>query len=113
MAIFQDVIRKLSVTLILVTAGSGCLLDTRFVQMPQMMPRHPATEHRAAEYHDPYPDESIGPSTGSRPLGFGRQRSEARRAADLRGIHLLDPADRLPSTSAAPDTNRFSEVVDP
>jgi len=109
----QDVIRILSVALILATTGSGCLLDTRFVQMPQLMPRHPATEHRAAEYHDPYPDESIGPSTGSRPLGFKRQRAEARRAADLRGVHLLDPGDLLPPTSAAPDTNRFSEVVDP
>jgi len=113
MAKLRDIIRNLCIGLILVTAGSGCLLDTRFVQMPQLMPRHPATEHRAAEYHDPYPDESIGPSTGSRPLGFKRQRAEARRAADLRGVHLLDPADRLPSTSVAPDTNRFSEVVDP
>ena len=113
MATLQDVIRKFSVALILVTTGSGCLLDTRFVQMPQLMPRHPATEHRAAEYHDPYPDESIGPSTGSRPLGFQRQRSEARRAADLRGVHMLDPGDFLPPTSAAPDTSRFSEVVDP
>ena len=98
---------------VLVSGVSGCLLDTRFVQMPQLMPRHPATEHRAAEYHDPYPDESIGPSTGNRPPGFTRQRAEARRAADLRGIHLLDPADRLPSTSTAPDRNRFSQVVSP
>ena len=81
--------------------------------MPQLMPRHPAAEQRAAEYHDPFPDESIGPSTGNRPRGFTRQRTEPRRAAELRGIHLLDPSDRLPPTSAAPERNRFSQVVSP
>lgn len=109
----RNKIRTVAVAMCLAFGGSGCLLDTRFVQMPQLMPRHSATEQRAAEYHDPYPDESIGPSTGSRPLGFKRQRAEARRAADLRGVHLLDPSDLLPPTSAAPDANRFSEVVDP
>jgi hypothetical protein len=99
--------------LVLLSSVTGCLLHTRYVQMPQLMPRHPATEHRAAEYHDPYPDESIGPRTGSRPLGFRRQRAEARRAADLRGIHLLDPSDRLPPSSAAPARNRYSQVVNP
>lgn len=98
---------------ILVSGVSGCLFDTRFVQMPQLMPRHPATEQRAAEYHDPFPDESIGPSTGNRPPGFKRQRAEPRRAAELRGIHLLDPGDRLPPTSSAPERNRFSQVVSP
>ena len=113
MVTLQDVIRTPSIALILASTGSGCLLDTRFVQMPQLMPRHPATEHRAAEFHDPYPDESIGPSTGSRPLGFKRQRAEARRAADLRGVHLLDPGDLLPPTSVDQDASQFSEVVEP
>ncbi|MDA0808576.1 MAG: hypothetical protein O2945_14455 [Planctomycetota bacterium] len=104
---------RTALMLVLVFGGSGCLFDTRFVKMPELMPRHPATEHRAAEYHDPFPDESIGPSTGNRPLGYDRQRTATRRAADLRGVHLLDPSDRLPSTNAAPDTDRFSQVVDP
>ena len=106
-------IRTTALALLLVASGAGCLFDTRFVKMPELLPRHPATEHRAAEYHDPFPDESIGPSTGNRPLGFKRQRTGTRRAAELRGIHLLDPHDPLPSTNAAPDSNRFSEVVDP
>ncbi|MDA1161762.1 MAG: hypothetical protein O3B13_01540 [Planctomycetota bacterium] len=97
----------------MLSSVSGCLLDTRFVKMPELMPRHPALEHRAAEYHDPFPDESIGPSTGTRPLGYTQQRPEARRAADLRGIHLLDPSDRLPSTSTTPERKRFSQVVSP
>jgi hypothetical protein len=102
-----------AVIMIMLSSVSGCLLDSRYVKMPELIPRHPALEHRAAEYHDPFPDESIGPSTGTRPLGYTRQRAEARRAADLRGIHLLDPSDRLPSTSAAPERNRFSQVVSP
>ena len=113
MAARLNLAMKTALMLVLIFGSSGCLFDTRFVKMPELMPRHPATEHRAAEYHDPYPDESIGPSTGSRPLGFKRQRAEARRAADLRGVHLLDPGDRLPSTSAAPDSTRFPEVVNP
>ena len=113
MATRLNLTTRAALVMVLISGGSGCLLDTRFVKMPELMPRHPAAEHRAAEYHDPYPDESIGPSTSSRPPGFTRQRAEARRAADLRGVHLLDPGDLLPPTSAAPDTNRFSEVVDP
>lgn len=102
-----------SLVLIVISAFSGCILDPRFLKMPNFNPRHPDIEHRAAEYHDPWPDDAIGPSTGTRPLGFTRQRSWTRRAAELRGIHQLDPYDRLPSTSVEPDRDRYSQVVKP
>ncbi len=98
---------------LLVTATlSGCAYDPKRFKVPEAWPRHPEIERRAAEYHDPFPDDSIGPTADSRPRGFGRQRSETRRAADLRSVHFLDGADRLPSTNHKPD-RRFSQVVEP
>ena len=91
---------------------TGCAYDPKRFKLPEVWPRHPELERRAAEYHDPFPDDSIGPAADSRPRGFGRQRSETRRAADLRSVHFLDGADRLPSTNHKPD-RRFSQTVKP
>ncbi|MBI1314614.1 hypothetical protein GC176_25255 [bacterium] len=91
---------------------TGCAYDPRRMRLPELWPRHPELERRAAEYHDPFPDASVGPDADSRPRGFNRQRSETRRAADLRSVHILDGADRLPPTSSKPD-RRFSQVVKP
>lgn len=98
--------------LFVVTMLSGCAYDPKRFKLPEVWPRHPEIERRAAEYHDPFPDDAIGPTADSRPRGFGRQRSETRRAADLRSVHFLDGADRLPSTSHRPD-RRFSQAVKP
>jgi hypothetical protein len=90
----------------------GCAYDPRKFQLPQLMPRHPEVERRAAEYHDPFPDDRLGPGSSTRPPGFSRQRTTTREAFELRGIHMLDSADPLPSTSEAPP-KRFSQVVEP
>lgn len=105
----------LSALLLTSLTATGCLFSPRFeqqVRLPQLWPRHPVIERRASEYHDPYPDSSIGPGRGVRPLGFHRQRTETRRTAELRGIHLLEPGDRLPSTGGMPK-KRYSQVVSP
>ncbi len=101
-----------SLWLFVVGPLSGCAYDPRRFRLPEVWPRHPEIERRAAEYHDPFPDDAIGPPADSRPRGFGRQRSETRRAADLRSVHFLDGADRLPPTSQKPD-RRFSQAVKP
>lgn len=98
--------------LLLAVNLTGCAYDPKRVKVPEVWPRHPELERRAAEYHDPFPDDSIGPGAGSRPRGFNRQRSETRRAAELRSVHILDGADRLPSTGGQPD-RRFSQAVKP
>ncbi len=103
-----------SAVLILLLVGNltGCAYDPKRFKLPEVWPRHPELERRAAEFHDPFPDDSIGPGADSRPRGFHRQRSETRRAAELRSVHYLDGADRLPSTGGKPD-GRFSQVVKP
>jgi|GEM_PF-1100181 len=98
--------------LLMLATLTGCAYDPRRFKLPEVWPRHPEVERRAAEYHDPFPDDAIGPTADSRPRGFGRQRSETRRAADLRSVHFLDGADRLPSTNHKPD-RRFSQAVKP
>lgn len=95
--------------------ATGCIFSPRFEQqtrLPQLMPRHPVIELRSAEYHDPFPDSSLGPGEDMRPTGFHRQRTETRRTSELRGIHLLEPSDRMPSTGGLPP-KRYSQVVKP
>jgi hypothetical protein len=108
----RRVIASSTLCLVVIATLSGCAYDPRRFRLPEIHPRHPELERRAAEYHDPFPDDSIGPSADSRPRGFGRQRSETRRAADLRSVHFLDGADRLPSTNHNLD-RRFSQTVKP
>ena len=103
---------RITLGLLLIAQLTGCAYDPRRFRLPEVWPRHPEIERRAAEYHDPFPDDAIGPTADSRPRGFGRQRSTTRRAADLRSVHYLDGADRLPSTSHKPD-RRFSQAVKP
>jgi hypothetical protein len=92
--------------------ATGCIFSPRFEQLtrlPEVLPRHPELERRAAEFHDPFPDSALGPG-GERPLGFHRQRTDTRRTSELRGVHLLEPSDRLPPTGGMP-ANRYSQAV--
>ena len=100
--------------LVLLTSlsATGCIFSPRFEQLtklPHVVPRHPVIERRAAEYHDPFPSD-FGPGEGVRPTGFHRLRTQTRRTSELRGIHLLEPNDRLPSTGGLPK-KRYSQVV--
>ncbi len=90
---------------------TGCLSRDPYLRTPQLMPRHPAAEREAAEFHDPFPDENMGPAISGRPPGF-QQRTTTRNSAELRGLHLLGPEASLPAKSAQPG-RRYSEVVSP
>lgn len=95
-------------------SATGCIFSPRFEQLtrlPQVVPRHPVIERRAAEYHDPFPSD-FGPGQGVRPTGFHRLRTQTRRTSELRGIHLLEPTDRLPSTGGMPK-KRYSQAISP
>ena len=103
---------SLMTTLALATV-IGCVHDPR-MRFPQLLPRHPEAERQASEYHDPFPDDTAGPSVSNRPLGFQQQRTSTRRAAELRGVHLLDPNSEMPPQSKAPARiNRFRQAVTP
>lgn len=81
---------------------TGCLTpqNTRF---PEPWPRDLRSEALSYRFHDPFPDESIGPGTASRPPSYQKQRDPARRAEEnriLRGYNL----ERAPTGSLPPKT---------
>lgn len=47
----------------------------------------PRSEAIAFEQQDPFPNPDIAPSTGVRPLGFDRPRTQPRKAAEQRIFH--------------------------
>lgn len=98
--------------ILLIPILSGCRYDPKRFQLPELQARHPEVGRRVSEYHDPYPDDTLGPGTNSRPRGFDRQRTATRRAAELRAVHLLEEGDLLPSQSRRPP-KRYSQVVEP
>jgi hypothetical protein len=80
--------------------SSGCLTpwNTRF---PRLLPTMPQYERRQAEVQDPYPDKSLGPDTGFRPLEFDQQRSEERQAKDKHQATILRQQYGQPPTGAS------------
>ena len=67
--------------IVLVLAGCQNTQETRFLTW---FPRPAAQESRSYELHDPFPDESIGPNTFTRPRTFIQPRTEQRKTNDLR-----------------------------
>lgn len=88
---------------------SGCLTNP-YMRLPQLQPRALDVEERASEFHDPFPDASSGPDISGRPRGYDIPRTAPRRAADLRGVHLLDPKDPLPDSREEPP-KRYTKAV--
>jgi hypothetical protein len=68
--------------LIVVGGGLGCQ-ETRFLSCRT---REPRVEARSYDLHDPFPDETIGPETFTRPRAFQEPRTEERKSFDLRNI---------------------------
>jgi hypothetical protein len=85
----------------LVLAGSiglsGCMgaPETRFLSC---IPRPPGVEARSYDLHDPFPDESAGPETFTRPRAFQEPRSDTRKTNDLRFLQATQGL--TPSTQA-------------
>lgn len=90
-------------------ANVGCLMSP-YMRLPQLAPRELEVEERASEFHDVFPDSSSGPDISGRPRGYDTPRTAPRRAIDLRGVHLLDPKDRLPENREDPP-KRFTQAV--
>jgi len=55
------------------TGLSGCLAPWS-IRLPTVFNNPPDVERVEQQYHDPYPDSQLGPSTGSRPRQFDEQR---------------------------------------
>jgi hypothetical protein len=69
----------------------GCMS----VRMPQFLAgcrRDLRTESRLYEFHDPFPHETAGPDTVTRPLAFVEPRSDTRQDFDLRMLLSMSRA---------------------
>lgn len=104
---------RLAIALTVATALGGCAYDPKKFQLPRLWPRHPEIERRLADFHDPFPDDALGPESTGRPPGFFRQRTLTRRTSDLGAVFLLDPKDLLPPDTTAIPKNRFANSVRP
>lgn len=71
-------------------AGGGCVgpAETQFLSC---VPRRPDIEARSYDWHDPFPEESIGPDTATRPRSFVEPRSDTRKLFDLRFFEAHHP----------------------
>lgn len=86
---------------LLLLVGCWSPLNTRF---PQPYVTDPRAEGMSYRFHDPFPDNSIGPETATRPPSYMDQRSLERRAAEnrmLRGYNL----EGAPAGPAPPRTS--------
>lgn len=79
--------------------AGGCAGETRFLSLN---PRPTSTERKAYEIHDPFPDESAGPETFSRPRGFINPRTDERREFELRTIRSAAAPTSAPYNYAGP-----------
>ena len=99
--------RRWLALILFITGSLGCQ-ETRFISCRT---RDPGVEARSYDLHDPFPDESIGPETYSRPRAFEVPRTDERKAFDYRNLQSsrgVTPSmqaywepDRTTSTAAA------------
>ena len=72
---------RYSLLIAITLAGlAGCASDG--TRLPTLAYGDPRAERLAAEYHDPLPEQDIGPYTSARPRGFEHARSEPRRTLE-------------------------------
>ena len=57
---------------------SGC--HPQFTRVPDLVPRTTEQDKRLWNYHNPFPDETVGPTVDHRPAGSERQRTMPRQA---------------------------------
>lgn len=88
------------------TGLPGCLSPWNF-RMPSIFNSPPAVERLEQQYHDPYPDSQLGPSTGSRPRQYNEQRplpvrvrekSDSSRVRGSGGMFVPPPVSPSPGS---------------
>jgi hypothetical protein len=85
---------------------TGCLAPWNF-RLPMVFNNAPDVERIEQQYHDPYPDSQLGPSTGSRPRQYNEQRplpvrirekSDVSRAISPNGSVMPPPVSPAPGS---------------
>jgi hypothetical protein len=66
---------------------AGCQ-ETRYLTW---WPRRADVEARSYDWHDPFPDERIGPDTKTRPRQFMEPRTDERKNYDQRFLQSVHP----------------------
>lgn len=90
----------------------GCAGDP-YLKVPSLAPRSASAERRASQYHDPFPDDQMGPKTFSRPRDFQVPRTTTRQSSELRSLHMLGPDEAVAPPPSNRADRRYSQVVDP
>lgn len=91
---------------------TGCLTPWNY-RLPTVFNRPPEVERVEQQYHDPYPDSQLGPSTGSRPLQYTEQRPLAvriREKSDGSRLRSLNGGFTAPPVSPSPGS-QYPAVV--
>lgn len=92
------------IILALAVGSLGCS-ETRFLSCQT---RDPRVEAKSYDLHDPFPDESMGPETFSRPRTFQEPRSDTRKSLELRNLQasrgVTPPAQLAWEPSGGPTT---------
>lgn len=80
---------------------AGCVgpEETRYLSYFQ---RAPDVESRSYDWHDPFPDEMVGPDTATRPRTFLEPRSDTRKNFDLRFLQAMHPTAGKTQFAAVP-----------
>jgi hypothetical protein len=82
--------RAAGVSLMGAVALAGCI-GPRETQYLTLRPRPPAVEARSYDWHDPFPDEAIGPDTATRPRAFTEPRTDTRKNFDQSFLQAMHP----------------------
>ena len=83
----------------------GCITPAN-TRLPNLAVSTPPGERRSLEHYDPFADQALGPSTGTRPQSFTRGREPQRNSDEGR---LLNGAPVGAATPAGYATGAYRE----
>lgn len=86
----------------LLAFGIGGCVGPEETQFLSLYERNPTVEARSYDWHDPFPDERVGPDTATRPLAFNEPRSDTRKNLDLRFLQAMHPSAGQPHYAGLP-----------
>lgn len=90
---------------------SGC--HPQFTRVPDLIPRTAEQDKRLWNYHNPFPDETVGPTVDHRPPGSEIQRTMPRQALEKDSMTFRPRGAFEPSRPEARLNPKTANVVQP
>ncbi|TXT39577.1 MAG: hypothetical protein FD138_42 [Planctomycetota bacterium] len=90
---------------------SGC--HPQFTRAPDLVPRTQAQDKALWTYHNPFPDETVGPTVDHRPAGSEYQRTMPRQAIEKDSMTFGPQGAIDPTRPAARLNPKTANVVQP